>query len=127
MPLIVDAHEDLAWNALTFGRDYTRSAHLTRQLESGTETPDHAGQAMLGLDDYLRAQVAACAKGATELGRMVAHYGLPVVRAYMKHVQDNAEEAVRRVIDVLKPGEFRYAMDNGGVITVISGRCVPPL
>ena len=49
----------------------------------------------------LRAQVAACAKGAEELAKMVAHFGLPVVRAYMRHVQDNAEEAVRRVLDVL--------------------------
>src|SRR4030095_5299212 len=49
----------------------------------------------------LRAQVAACAKGAEELAKMVSHFGLTVVRAYMQHVQDNAEEAVRRVLDVL--------------------------
>jgi len=66
----------------------------------------------------LRAQVAACAKGAAELGRMVAHFGLPVVRAYMKHVQDNAEEAVRRVLDVLKDGHFEYEMDSGAKIAV---------
>jgi hypothetical protein len=54
----------------------------------------------------LRAQVAACAKGTEELHRMVAHFGLPVVRAYMQHVQDNAEEAVRRVLDVLTDGTF---------------------
>src|SRR5205085_6890063 len=47
----------------------------------------------------LRAQFAACTKGILELERMVDHFGLPVVRAYMKHVQDNAEEAVRRVLD----------------------------
>jgi hypothetical protein len=46
----------------------------------------------------LRAQVAACAKGAAELAKMVAHFGLPVVRAYMRHVRDNAEESVRRVV-----------------------------
>ncbi len=61
----------------------------------------------------LRAQVAACAKGAQELAKMVAHFGLPVVRAYMRHVQDNAEEAVRRVLDVLKDGHFEYEMDSG--------------
>ncbi len=49
---------------------------------------------------------------------MVRHFGLEVVHAYMRHVQDNAEEAVRRVIDVLKDGEFNYAMDNGAVIRV---------
>jgi 5-oxoprolinase (ATP-hydrolysing) len=49
---------------------------------------------------------------------MVAHFGLDVVHAYMRHVQDNAEEAVRRVIDVLRDGEFSYAMDNGAIIRV---------
>ncbi len=66
----------------------------------------------------LRAQVAACAKGAAELGKMVAHFSLPVVRAYMRHVQDNAEEAVRRVLTALKDGEFAYEMDSGAVIRV---------
>src|SRR5206468_3316922 len=66
----------------------------------------------------LRAQVAACAKGIEELEKMVSHFGLPVVRAYMKHVQDNAEEAVRRVLDVLKDGHFEYEMDNGAKIAV---------
>ena len=66
----------------------------------------------------LRAQVAACAKGAEELLKMVAHFGLPVVRAYMQHVQDNAEEAVRRVLDVLQDGHFEYEMDSGARIVV---------
>ncbi len=66
----------------------------------------------------LRAQVAACAKGAEELSKMVAHFGAPVVRAYMKHVQDNAEESVRRVLDVLKDGHFEYEMDSGARIAV---------
>ncbi|HTL76909.1 MAG TPA: hydantoinase B/oxoprolinase family protein [Casimicrobiaceae bacterium] len=69
----------------------------------------------------LRAQVAACAKGADELRRMVGHFGLPVVRAYMKHVQDNAEEAVRRVIGALSDGRFEYPMDSGAVIRVSIG------
>ena len=66
----------------------------------------------------LRAQVAACAKGAFELAKMVAHFTLPVVRAYMQHVQDNAEESVRRVLDVLKDGRFEYEMDSGAKIVV---------
>ncbi|MGA8031891.1 MAG: hydantoinase B/oxoprolinase family protein, partial [Casimicrobiaceae bacterium] len=66
----------------------------------------------------LRAQVAACAKGADELAKMIGHFGLPVVRAYMKHVQDNAEEAVRRVVGALRDGEFAYEMDSGAVIRV---------
>jgi 5-oxoprolinase (ATP-hydrolysing) len=66
----------------------------------------------------LQAQIAANEKGAQELRRMVAHFGLDVVRAYMRHVQDNAEESVRRVIGVLKDGEFAYPLDNGAVIRV---------
>jgi 5-oxoprolinase (ATP-hydrolysing) len=66
----------------------------------------------------LRAQVAANEKGVQELRRMVAHFGLDVVKAYMSHVQDNAEECVRRVIGVLKDGEFACEMDNGATIRV---------
>ena len=66
----------------------------------------------------LRAQVAACTKGAEELVKMVAQFGLPVVRAYMRHVQDNAEEAVRRVVGALSDGRFEYAMDSGAIIRV---------
>jgi 5-oxoprolinase (ATP-hydrolysing) len=66
----------------------------------------------------LRAQVASCAKGAAELAKMVEHFGLPVVRAYMQHVQDNAEEAVRRVLTVLRDGHFRYEMDSGAAVEV---------
>ena len=66
----------------------------------------------------LKAQVAACAKGAEELRRMVREFGLPVVNAYMQHVQEHAAEAVRRVLDVLRDGEFAYEMDDGSVIRV---------
>ena len=66
----------------------------------------------------LQAQIAANEKGVQELRRMVAHFGLDVVRAYMRHVQNNAEESVRRVIGVLKDGEFDYPMDNGARIRV---------
>jgi 5-oxoprolinase (ATP-hydrolysing) len=66
----------------------------------------------------LQAQVAANEKGVHELRRMVAHFGLEVVRAYMQHVQDNAEESVRRVIGVLRDGAFEYPLDNGAHIRV---------
>ncbi len=59
----------------------------------------------------LKAQVASCEKGAQELRKMVAHFGLPTVQAYMKHVQDNAEECVRRAITTLKNAEYTYPMD----------------
>jgi 5-oxoprolinase (ATP-hydrolysing) len=66
----------------------------------------------------LRAQVAANEKGVQELQRMVEHFGLDVVHAYMGHVQDNAEGAVRKVLEVLRDGEFAYPMDDGGTIKV---------
>ena len=66
----------------------------------------------------LRAQVAACAKGAFELARMAEHFTLPVVRAYMKHVQDNAEASVRRVLGALADGSFALEMDSGATIRV---------
>ena len=66
----------------------------------------------------LRAMVAANQKGVTELARMVEHFGLDVVHAYMRHVQDNAEESVRRVIDVLTDGAFACEMDDGAMIQV---------
>ena len=66
----------------------------------------------------LKAQIAANQKGAQELQRMVDQFGLDVVRAYMGHVQDNAEESVRRVITKLKDGNFTLPLDNGAVIRV---------
>jgi 5-oxoprolinase (ATP-hydrolysing) len=66
----------------------------------------------------LKAQVAANEKGVHEVRKMVANFGLDVVQAYMGHVQDNAEESVRRVIDALHDCEFTYEMDQGTVIGV---------
>ena len=66
----------------------------------------------------LKAQVAACEKGTTELWRVIEHYGLDVVHAYMIHVQDNAEESVRRVIDALVDSSFESEMDDGSRIAV---------
>jgi 5-oxoprolinase (ATP-hydrolysing) len=66
----------------------------------------------------LQAQVAANEKGVQALREMVDYFGLEVVRAYMGHVQDNAEESVRRVIGVLKDGSFVLPMDCGAEIKV---------
>ena len=66
----------------------------------------------------LKAQIAAGAKGIQEVRRMIDEFGLDVVHAYMKHVQDNAEEQVRRVIDVMRDGEFDLPMDIGSRIRV---------
>ncbi|MBC7500968.1 MAG: hydantoinase B/oxoprolinase family protein [Herminiimonas sp.] len=83
-------------------------------LSSGRYPARNIGQNLADL----QAQVAANQKGVDELLKMVAHFGLDVVRAYMAHVQDNAEEAVRRVIATLQDSSFDYALDNGAVIRV---------
>jgi len=66
----------------------------------------------------LLAQIAANQRGVEELGQMVKQFGIQVVQAYMGHVQDNAEESVRRVISTLKDGAFELELDNGAVIKV---------
>ncbi len=67
----------------------------------------------------LKAQIAANEKGVAELRRMVAHFGLDVVEAYMGHVQDNAAESVRRVLERLPDSsQYEYPTDTGQVIKV---------
>jgi 5-oxoprolinase (ATP-hydrolysing) len=66
----------------------------------------------------LKAQIAANEKGVHQLRSMVSHFTLPVVRAYMRHVQDNAAESVRRVIDRLHDSAFTVEMDQGTAIKV---------
>jgi membrane dipeptidase len=57
MPLIVDSHQDLAWNILSFGRDYLRSAHETRRIEKGSLAIEHNGDTLLGWPDYQQGEV----------------------------------------------------------------------
>ena len=66
----------------------------------------------------LKAQIAANEKGVAELAKMIEIFGLPVVSAYMGHVQDNAAESVARVIEKLTESSFDYEMDQGCVIKV---------
>jgi membrane dipeptidase len=58
MMLVVDGHEDLAWNMLTFGRDYTQSVMETRAREMGTDIPAQNGHTLLGLPEWIRGRVA---------------------------------------------------------------------
>ncbi|MGW1587216.1 hydantoinase B/oxoprolinase family protein [Streptomyces sp. NPDC002386] len=82
-----------------------------------TEAPHPSRNVRTNLAD-LRAQIAANRKGVDEVRRMIEEFGLDVVQAYMRHVQDNAEEAVRRVVDALDDGECAYETDSGAVIRV---------
>lgn len=56
--IVIDAHEDLAWNALTFGRDYRRSLDETRALEAKADAPKHSGQTLIGWPEWIRGRVA---------------------------------------------------------------------
>jgi 5-oxoprolinase (ATP-hydrolysing) len=91
-----------------------REEEMQALLNSGRYPSRNVAQNMADL----KAQVAANEKGVQELGKMVDQFGLEVVKAYMCHVQDNAEESVRRVITTLKDGSFVLPMDNGAQIAV---------
>ncbi|GGW89271.1 hydantoinase B/oxoprolinase family protein [Streptomyces chryseus] len=87
----------------------------TRELLTTAAYPSRDPDANLA---DLRAQIAANEKGVAELRRMVEEFGFPVVQAYMRHVQDNAEESVRRIVAGLRDGEYAYETDSGAVIRV---------
>jgi 5-oxoprolinase (ATP-hydrolysing) len=91
-----------------------REEALRAQLASGRWPARNPAQTIADL----RAQIAANEKGVQELRAMVAQFGRGTVAAYMQHVQDNAEESVRRVITALKDGAFELALDNGARICV---------
>jgi 5-oxoprolinase (ATP-hydrolysing) len=82
-----------------------------------TQGPFPARNPVQNVND-LKAQIAANQKGAQELAKMVEQFSLPVVEAYMQHVQDNAAESVRRVIDRLHDSSFDYEMDQGTHVRV---------
>ncbi|MFN8895301.1 MAG: hydantoinase B/oxoprolinase family protein [Betaproteobacteria bacterium] len=91
-----------------------REAELNAQLASGPWPARNPAQTIADL----RAQIAANEKGVQELQAMVAQFGRETVAAYMQHVQDNAEESVRRVITALKDGAYTLPLDNGAQIAV---------
>ena len=101
-------------NVKLVDRGRFREAEIRTILTSGRWPSRNADQNILDL----KAQIAACEKGVQELRRVVDQYGLEVVQAYMRHVQDNAEESVRRVIEVLQDGHFVSEMDDGCQIEV---------
>ena len=91
-----------------------RESEMVALLQSGQYPSRNPQQNMADL----KAQIAANEKGVQELRKMADQFGLDVVQAYMRHVQDNAEESVRRVITRLKDGGFTLPLDNGAQIQV---------
>ena len=110
----VDEEGILIDNFLLVGNGRLREKELRELLGSGKYPCRNIDQNLADLS----AQIAANETGVAELRKMVGHYGIEVVSAYMNHVRDNAEESVRRVIEVLQDGEFEYPMDEGSVIKV---------
>jgi len=101
-------------NALLVDEDHFREAEMRALLGSGewpARKPDR------NISD-LKAQLAACTRGAEVLAQTARDYGPEVVAAYMRHVLANAEESVRRLLGRLDDGEFDYAMDNGAHVRV---------
>ncbi|MFJ3438072.1 hydantoinase B/oxoprolinase family protein [Streptomyces cyaneofuscatus] len=96
-------------------RDGTLREAETRDLFTSAPYPSRSPDTNLA---DLRAQIAANEKGIAELRRMTDQFGADVVQAYMGHVQDNAEESVRRIVARLHDGGFRYETDAGAVIQV---------
>jgi len=101
-------------NVKLVDRGVLREAEMVRLLAGGDYPSRDPAQNMADL----KAQIAANEKGVQELGKMVEQFGLEVVQAYMRHVQDNAEESVRSVITRLRDGAFTLPLDNGARITV---------
>ncbi len=95
-------------------RGVLRESALRELLAAGAHPARNPDQNLADL----RAQIAANEKGAQELQAAVRQHGHGVVAAYMRHVQDNAEESVRRVITALEDGEFTLPLDNGARIQV---------
>ncbi len=101
-------------NVLLVERGVLREAEMVALLKSGQYPSRNPQQNMADL----KAQIAANEKGVQELRKMVEQFSLPTVQAYMSHVQDNAEESVRRVITRLNDGSFTLPLDNGAQIQV---------
>lgn len=101
-------------NVLLVDEGHLREADLRARLSSGRWPSRNVDQNIADL----KAQIASCARGASELRRIAAEQGRAVVDAYMGHVQDHAEAAVRALLDRLADGRFAYAMDNGAQVSV---------
>jgi 5-oxoprolinase (ATP-hydrolysing) len=101
-------------NMLIVDADGMRADDLRARLAAGPWPSRNIDQNIADLT----AQVAACARGAEGLRRMVDTYGLATVTSYMEHLQDHADAAVRALLADLPDGTFAYAMDNGAVVQV---------
>lgn len=128
MPIIVDAHADIAYNMLRYGRDYTRSAAETRRIEAGTQTIEDNGDTLLGWDEYQRGQVAVvfATLFATPI-RFRKREDEPLVYRNF----DEAHELYRTQLDVYHrltdsaPDKFRLIASNRDLNLLLDHWAVP--
>jgi membrane dipeptidase len=122
-PLIVDAHEDLAWNMLTFNRDYTQAASTTRQTEQGTETPALNGDTLLGYPDYTRGRVGVVFSTLFNIPR---RYQAGAWDTLSYETAEQAHQLYRRQVDRYNrladehPGKFRLIHTRADLQNVLS-------
>jgi len=121
-PLIIDAHQDLAWNMLAFGRDYSRSAEETRQLEHRTETPRLNGDTLLGWADYQQGNVAVIFSTlfATPIRKQLGEWDSQAYRDTNEaHQRYSAQlDAYHRLIDD-QPEKFRLLQTKSDLMETI--------
>ncbi len=121
MPLIIDSHQDLAWNMLTYGRDYTRSVQETRRLEAGTTTPERNGDSIVGWPEYQRGQVAAVFATLYATPARKKEMGDTVVYAdyaTAHRLYRNQIDLYRKLVDI-NPDKFRLISSTKELDSVI--------
>ena len=112
--LIVDAHQDLAWNIITFGRDYTRSVQQTRLIEQGTDTPTRNGDTLLGWTEYQDGRVAVvfATLFAAPIRRKVGEWEKLVYKTQMqaRMLYRSQLDAYNRLVEE-HPDKFKFVRD----------------
>jgi membrane dipeptidase len=129
MPLIIDSHQDLAYNMLTWGRDYTRSVHETRRREAGTNIPELNGDCIVGWPEYQRGQVAAvfATLFATPAKRKEAYDRIAYVDVETAHRLYRDQLTVYRKLVDEHPDKFRFAASVKELDSVIEEWSKPAL
>jgi len=124
MPPIVDSHQDLAWNILSFGRDYLRSVEQTRQIEKGGLTVERNGDTLLGWPEYQQGEVAII---------FATLYSTPARWAYdwETYAYKSAEEAKRQYRQQIElyfrltdkhPDKFRFIRSASDMDEVLASQ-----
>ena len=129
MPLVIDSHQDLAWNMLTFGRDYTRSVQETRRLEAGTNVPAQNGDCLVGWPEYQRGKVAAVFSTlyATPAKKKEGNDVLWYTDAETAHRLYRDQITLYRKLADSNPDKFRLVSSNQELDAIIDHWCKPEL